>query len=133
MFKWFNDCLIKYLHCFKLLSFCLFHVRFVSTKCNLSKPNADMECSNHFADCLKDPPIVQKEVKTVSPSWFIVSLVRKVSHFDAHCSKAFEKRCSNSNKIFGTWWICFVIIFVAFRIHVVVHLSSNALKQCASK
>ena len=68
MFKLFDDCLTKYLHCFELISFCLFHVRIVSTKCNLSKPNADMACSNHFADCLKDSLIVQKEVRTVSLS-----------------------------------------------------------------
>ena len=54
MFFCFYDCLIKRWHCFKLFIICLFHVR-------LSHPNADMKCSNSFADCLKDPLIVQKE------------------------------------------------------------------------
>ena len=86
MFSCFDDCLIWFSHCFKLFIICLFHVR-------LSQRNADMKMFKPFCrlsirstHCSKG----NEDCFVLMPICFIGA---KVSHFDAHCSKAFEKRC----------------------------------------
>ena len=82
----FDDCLIKFSHCFKLFIICLFHVR-------LSQLNADMKMFKPFCRLSIRSTHCSKGNEDCFVSMPIVSLVRTVSHFNAHCSKAFEKRC----------------------------------------
>ena len=88
MFFCFDDCLIKFSHCFKLFIICLFHVR-------LSQLNADMKMFKPFCRLSIRSTHCSKGNEDCFVSMPIVSLVQTVSHFNAHCSKAFEKRCTS--------------------------------------
>ena len=70
MFLSFDDCLIKFQHCFDMFIICLFHVW-------LSKPNADMELFKPFCRLFQDPLIVQKGNEDCFALWFIVPLVEQ--------------------------------------------------------